>query len=278
MIVPHWGGLSDPVFLKMNKADPLPVSVAVITLNEEENLSRCLESVRGLAAEVVVIDSGSTDRTREIAERSGAVFETHAWQGYVAQKNLALQRCTQPWALCLDADEAVSAELAAEIRKLFAAGEPRAAGFFVNRLNFYLGAWIRHAWHPEWRLRLTRRASARWTGSAVHERLEVEGATARLKGDLLHYPFCSLSDHLQTELKYARMTAETLAAEGRVCRWYQLVFSPWWAFFKVLVFKNGWLDGWRGWMIAGAKWTSTFAKYALLQEHRWSGERPKSRR
>ena len=258
--------------MKMNEPKSLPISVAIITLNEEENLSRCLESVRSIASEIVVIDSGSTDRTREIAERFGANFEVHAWAGYAAQKNLALQRGTKSWTLCLDADEAVSAELATAMRKEFAAGEPAANGLFINRLNFYLGEWIHHSWYPEWRLRLVRRDKARWIGPVVHEKLEVEGATRKLTGDLLHYPFASFSDHLQTELKYARITADAHAREGHTGRWYQAVFSPWLAFVKVLVLKNGWRDGWRGWMIAGAKWIATFAKYAFLLEHRWSGK------
>jgi glycosyltransferase involved in cell wall biosynthesis len=184
---------------------PLPISVSIITLNEEKNLLRCLESVRDLAAEIVVIDSGSTDRTREIAEKFGTVFEVHAWQGYVAQKNIALKRCTQPWVLCLDADEAVSLELATSIRNIFLDGEPRENGFFINRLNFYLGEWVRHAWNPEWRLRLVRKNMAKWCGLDPHDKLMVEDATRKLTGDLLHWSFDSVQDHLQKSLKYARI-------------------------------------------------------------------------
>jgi glycosyltransferase involved in cell wall biosynthesis len=252
----------------------LGLSVAIITLNEEENLPRCLESVRELAAEIVVIDSGSNDRTAEAALRFGAIFEAHPWQGHVAQKNIALQRCTQPWVLCLDADEAVSDELAATVRGLFAEGEPPEAGFLVNRFNFYLGQWIRHAWYPEWRLRLVRRERARWGGLDPHDKLEADGPTRRLEGHLLHYPFCSLADHLETELKYARIMAESYARSGRSWRWYHAVFSPWIAFFKSLMLKSGWRDGWRGWVIASAKWLNTFAKYAFLLERvRWSANR-----
>ena len=244
----------------------LPISVAIITLNEEENLPRCLESVSELASELVVIDSGSSDGTRSVAERFGAVFEVHPWQGHVAQKNIALNRCTRPWVLCLDADEAVSPELATAIRELFAKGEPSEHGFEVNRFNFYLGRWIRHAWYPEWRLRLVRRDQSRWGGLDPHDKLEVAGSTRRLSGHLLHYPFCSVRDHLESELKYARIMAESYARAGRGCRWYQAIFSPWFAFFKSLMLKNGWRDGWRGWVIAGAKWLNTFAKYAYLIE------------
>jgi glycosyltransferase involved in cell wall biosynthesis len=248
----------------------LALSVAIITLNEEDNLPRCLESIRELAAEIIIIDSGSTDDTRAVAERFGVVFKVNPWPGYVAQKNVALEHCAQPWILFLDADEAVSPELAKNIRQLFASGEPREQGFSCNRLNFYLGRWIRHAWYPEWRLRLVRGNCARWVGLDVHEKLEVEGVTRRLAGDLLHYPFCSVLDHFQNTLKYARLAADSYEHTGQRCRWYQAVFSPWMAFLKVLVVKNGWRDGWRGWVIAGAKGFNVFAKYAFLLERRWS--------
>lgn len=249
---------------------PLPISVSIITLNEEKNLSRCLESVRSFASEIVVIDSGSTDRTREIAEKFGAIFEVHAWQGFVAQKNIALKRCAQPWVLCLDADEAVSPELAESVRKIFENGEPRENGFFINRLNFYLGQWIRHGWNPEWRLRLVRKDGAQWSGVDPHDKLETQKPTGRLRGDLLHWSFDSVQDHLQKAIKYARIMADSYARSGRKCRWHQIIFSPWLAFFKILVLKSGWRDGWRGWVIAGAKWLNVFAKYAFLIERRWS--------
>jgi hypothetical protein len=167
--------------------------------------------------------------------------------------------------LCLDADEQVSPELVASIREALqeAAGEN---GYYVNRFNFYLGEWIRHAWYPEWRLRLVRRDRAKWGGLDPHDKLEVEGQTARLKGNLLHYPFSSVFDHLESELKYARIMADSYARSGRTCSWYHVLFSPWFAFFKSLLLKSGWRDGWRGCVIAGSKWFNTFAKYALLWE------------
>lgn len=247
--------------------------MAVITLNEEENLPRCLESVRELASEIVVIDSGSTDRTREVAAKFGASFEIHPWRGYVAQKNAAVERCSQPWVLCLDADEAVSPQLASSIRDLLSGGEVPEAGFFLNRLNFYCGAWIRHAWYPEWRLRLARRETLKWVGGDVHERLEVTGASGRLAGDLWHYPFDLLMDHFQKALKYARLSADSYARDGRSCPWHRAVFSPWFAFLKVLVLKSGWRDGWRGWAIAGARWLEVFAKYAFVIERRWTAQK-----
>jgi glycosyltransferase involved in cell wall biosynthesis len=243
-----------------------PLSVAIITLNEERNLARCLASVRDLAAEIVVIDSGSTDKTGEIARSFGAIFEPRPWQGYVAQKNIALKRCTQPWVLCLDADEALSPQLAQSIARVFDGGDPKQNGFWVNRRTFYLGDWIRHAWYPEWRLRLVRGNLAGWGGLDPHDKLEILGPTARLEGDLLHYPFRDLQDHLQSTIKHARTMADSYAAEGRKFRWHQLLVLPWFAFFKRLVLKQGWRDGWRGWLISVGNLVGTFAKYGFLLE------------
>jgi glycosyltransferase involved in cell wall biosynthesis len=251
---------------------PLPLSVAVLTRNEQHNLPRCLESVRGLAAELVVVDSGSTDRTAEIARAAGARFFVEPWPGIVAQRNHALARCTQPWVLCLDADEALSPELAQAIRGLFAAGEPAGAGFWINRRTWFLGQWIRHAWQPEWRLRLVRRAGARCAGRDPHDHLEAAGATQRLTGDLLHYSFRDLRDFLEKNLRYARVGAESLAADGQVCRWRHLVLWPLAAFLKPLVLKQGWRDGWRGWIIAAAAMFNVLAKYAFLLERRLAPE------
>jgi glycosyltransferase involved in cell wall biosynthesis len=259
---------------------PLPISVSVITLNEEQNLTRCLESVRVLASEIVVLDSGSVDRTGEIARQFGANFKTQPWQGHVAQKNAALNLCTQPWVLCLDADEALSPELARSIRRLFATGQPNANGFWVNRRTYYLGDWIRHAWYPEWRLRLVRRSHAEWRGLDPHDKLEADGTTARLDGDLLHYPpFASVDDHLQSTISHARIMARSYAAAGRQCHWYHLLLSPWAALFKTYALKQGWRDGWRGLMIACVTLIGTMAKYAfLLEEHHKTGpDSPASR-
>jgi glycosyltransferase involved in cell wall biosynthesis len=244
----------------------LPISVAVITLNEEEHLPRCLASVRELASEIVVVDSGSTDRTAEIAKMSGAVFLSEPWPGHVAQKNRALAACSQPFVLSLDADEEVSLELASALRQLFAGRLPEADGFWINRRTFYLGEWIRHSWNPEWRVRLVRKERAQWAGRDPHDKLEVQGRTARLSGDILHYSYADLQDHFARMLRYARISAETMRRNGKSCRWYHLVFSPWLAFLKKLVLRSAWRDGWRGWVISVATFFGVFAKYAFRLE------------
>ncbi len=245
---------------------PLPLSVAIITLDEEDNLPRCLESVRDVASEIIVIDSGSRDKTAEIVRRAGGIFEFHPWAEHVAQKNIALRRCSQAWVLALDADEALSPELAGSIRQLFAGGEPSRAGYWVNRRTYYLGRWIWHVWYPEWRLRLVRNGRAQWDGLDPHDNLRVDGPTDRLHGDLLHYSFDDFHDHLQRTIKYARIAADSYARAGRKCRWYHLVISPWAAFFKHLLLKQAWRDGWRGWIICVVSLFGTFAKYAFMLE------------
>ena len=250
---------------------PLPLSVAIVTLNEEANLPRLLESLQGLAAETVIIDSGSTDRTEEIAKACAAKFETAPWAGFIVQKNRALDACSQPWVLFLDADEALSPELAASLKELFAKGEPGADGYWINRRTWYLGAWIWHAWYPEWRLRLIKCSLARWGGMDPHAALEFSGTTARLDGDLLHYSFRDLHDHLQRTIRYARTMANSYAAGGRKFRWSSLLLSPWVALIKHLVLKQGWRDGWRGWLISIVRMIDCFCKYAFLLERERSG-------
>lgn len=245
---------------------PLPLSVAIITLNEEENLPRCLAAVRDLAAEIVIVDCGSTDGTAAIAAKFQARFIFNEWPGYVAQKNLALQRCTQPWVLCVDADEEVSPELGASIRQALTTGSSTTAGYYINRRTFYLGDWIWHAWYPEWRLRLVRRDRAEWRGYDPHDKLTVTGPTGRLAGDLLHYSYRDLNDHFQRTIKYARITAESYVREGRRLRWHHLLLSPIGAVLRSLIIKQAWRDGWRGWLIAGATGFKVFAKYAFLLE------------
>lgn len=247
-------------------SDPLPLSASIITLNEEVNLRRCLESVKTLVEEIVVLDCGSTDGTEKVAREFGAHFEHAAWQGHVAQKNRALLRCTRPWVLSLDADEAVTAELALAIREALTDPNPRSAGFELNRRTWYLGDWIWYAWYPEWRLRLVRRETAKWVGLDPHDRLAVEGNISRLQGDLLHYSFRDLEDHLRRTIRYAKIAATAHAGQGRRFRWLQLLGSPWAAFFKHLILKRGFRDGWRGCLISGIRGIDAFAKHAFLLE------------
>lgn len=244
------------------------LSVAIITLNEESNLERCLQSVQGIADEILVIDSGSTDATQEIAARYGARFEFNAWPGHVAQKNLALERATHEWVLSLDADECLTPELAQEIQALLHSKEiESASGYQLNRRTFYLGDWVRHAWYPEWRLRLVKKHLARWEGTDPHDKLMVNGSEKKLKsGDFLHYSYRDLQHHFEVSLKYARIGAEAAYKKGKRFKAHKLFTSPLGRLFKFLFIKMAWRDGWRGWIILGSSMMTAFMKQAYLLE------------
>ena len=246
---------------------PLPLSVAIITKNEADNLPRLLDSLKPLnAAEIVVVDSGSTDETVAIAKARGArVIETD-WPGHVAQKNRALDACQQPWILSLDADEPISKELTESLKALYASGGPDKDGYEISRRTWYLGDWLRHTWYPEWRLRLVRKGKARWEGLDPHDRLELQGSIGRLSGDILHYSYRDLEDHFRRSIAYARIGAQSLAARGKPFRWHKVVLAPLVRFLRLLIVQQGWRDGWRGWIIAWSSMFSGFLKYAFLYE------------
>ncbi len=248
-------------------ASTLPLSVAIITKNEAENLPRLLESLKPLQpAEIVVIDSGSTDKTVAIGRAHGArVIETD-WPGHVAQKNRALDACEQPWILSLDADEPISPDLAESIRVLFTEAGPEKDGYEISRRTWYLGDWLRHTWYPEWRLRLIRKGAGRWAGDDPHDRLEINGSVGRLDGDIHHYSYRDIEDHFRRSISYAKVSAEALSARGKPFRWHKLVLAPLVRFFRLLIVQQGWRDGWRGWIIAWSSMFSGFLKYAFLYE------------
>ena len=254
--------------MSQGSGQALPLSVAIITKDEEVNLPRLLDSLERLEpAEIVIVDSGSQDSTVDIARRYSAhVIETD-WPGHVEQKNRALAACHQPWILSLDADEPISEELAKNICDLLENNhDPRKTGYEISRLTWYLGGWLKHIWYPEWRLRLVRNGMAYWTGYNPHDRLEVDGPVGRLEGDIHHYSYTGIEDHFRRSIDYARLGAESLAARGKPFRWYKIVFSPLVRFIRLMVFRQGWRDGWRGWIVAWSSMFSGFLKYAFLYE------------
>lgn len=256
-------------------AGKLPLSVTIVTFNEERNLPETLESVADIAAEVHVVDSFSTDRTVEIANRHGAKVTQRDWPGFLPQKKFAHDLCTQPWTLNLDADERPSPELKAEIRRALEADDGTTAAFETNRKCFYLGRWIEHAWYPDWIVRLGRRGMVDWGGSDLHPQLIPRGQVRRLQGDLLHYPYRNFQAQLQRIVKLERVNAEVLADRGVQARWHHLLCHPTWALCKKLILKQSWRDGMPGVMIALSSFVAVFAKYAYLWEmqHTEEGKR-----
>ena len=239
------------------------LSATLITYNEERDLPQALESLEGVADEIVVVDSGSTDRTCELARRHGARVLLRPLNGFDEQKNFAAAQASHDWVLSLDADEALSSELRSSLLA-WKAGTPACVGYQVSRRTNYLGKWIRHSgWYPEYHLRLYRRDRARFAG-ALHETARADGPVGRLAGDLLHCTVRSLPEHYAKVEVFSTLAAENLYARGRR-RWRAAMWlaAPW-AFVSTLFFRLGFLDGYRGALIA---WTSTryvWMKYRKL--------------
>ncbi len=225
----------------------MSLSVVIITLNEEANLARTLASV-SWADDIVVLDSGSTDRTRQIAESFHARFFAEPWRGFAAQKNLALERATGDWILSLDADEEVEPALATEIREALAAN-PSVAGFRIPRKNFFLGRWMRHGgFYPDPKLRLFRRGTGRFEDRLVHEDLRVDGTTARLLDHLLHHAYPTLDSYVEHMNRYSSLGAQMLVEKQGRARFsfLDIVVRPQLTFFYNYFLRLGFLDGREG--------------------------------
>jgi glycosyltransferase involved in cell wall biosynthesis len=243
----------------------LPLSVTLISLNEEDNIGRTLESIKDIAFEIVVVDSHSTDKTREIAKRYGAEVYEEDWKGHIDQKNSALEKCTQEYILSIDCDEVVSTDLKDSI--ISAVKNREADGFYVNRKTSYLGKFLEHTWQPEWRLRLIRRSSnPKWGGYDPHDSLYIVGKTKKLKGDLYHYSYKDVEDHYKRALTYSKLVSGAYRKMGKRFRVYNLIFNPAIAFMKNYFFKMGFLDGIRGLSVSVSEAFSTFLKYLYLWE------------
>ena len=241
----------------------MSLSVIVITLNEAAHIGACLDSV-AFADEIVVLDSGSADGTRDIARAHGARVELSPdWPGFGPQKNRALDLATGEWVLSLDADERVPPELAEEIRRVLA--QPAADGYRIARLSSFCGRWMRHSgWWPDHVLRLFRRGAGRFTEDAVHEHVEVRGRVQTLSGHLLHHPYASLEVFVDKINRYSTEAALKAHASGR----RTTVLGPFghglWTFLRHYLFRRGFLDGWQGLVLAGMAATGSFYRYAKL--------------
>ena len=239
----------------------MKISATIITLNEERNLPRALESL-ACVDEVLVVDSGSTDRTVEIARRYGARVMTHSRPGYAAQKNYAASQAAHDWILSLDADESLSETLVAEIQEVKNdANNP--AGYRFPRLTQYLGRWILHCgWYPDYKLRLYDRNHGRWVGDYVHESVTVDGTVATLHGPLHHFTCQSLSEHVRTLDRYTTLAAKELRARGYRAGMVRLLLAPPAIFLKTYLLQQGFRDGYQGLLIAAMAAWYVFLKYA----------------
>lgn len=243
----------------------MKLSVAIITFNEEANIERCLKSVDEVADEIIVVDSFSTDQTKEICKKFPVRFITHVFEGHIQQKNIALQMCSFENVLSLDADEALSPELIAEIKKIKRQNLPGA--YCMNRMTNYCGKWIRHgAWYPDTKLRLVIQSQAVWTGINPHDELTLitPRKIKKLKGDILHFSFPTVEDHIAKSKKYSDIQSKALFEMGKRSNIFQIVFSPVFRFIRDYFFKAGFMDGSAGFRIAAMTSMTVFRKYFKL--------------
>jgi glycosyltransferase involved in cell wall biosynthesis len=242
-----------------------PISAVLITLDEEPRIAAALESVR-FCDEVLVMDAGSTDRTRDIAEAAGARVVVRPWEGFTAQRNHAVTEARHDWVLAVDADERVTPALRAQIESARSAGFTH-AGYRIPRVAFYLGRWIRGTdWYPDPQLRLFDRRRGRWSGGLIHESVRVEGSVGRLNGELEHYSYDDISDHLTTIDRYTTLWARQAHSEGRRAGVLDGCLASSWAFLRNYILKRGFLMGEAGLTISTLNAYYTYVKMVKLRE------------
>lgn len=245
------------------------LSAVIITLNEERNIGRCIQSLQGIADEIIVVDSFSNDATESICKSLGVKFVKHQWEGYVKQKQFANDLAANDLIFSIDADEAVSPELAQSILKIKELDANKKV-FSMNRLMNYCGKWIRHGgWYPEYKIRIFDRRFVNWTGGQVHETLSIpdDFETVRIDGDLYHYSFYSEAEFRRQTEKFAHMSAEDAIAKGKKGTVFEAYFHCFWRFVRDYVFKAGFLDGKIGFRIGLINAKSVFLKRKLIAGH-----------
>lgn len=246
----------------------MKISVIIITLNEEKNIGRCLDSVQRVADEIVVLDSFSSDNTLDIARSKGAIIHQHPFTGYIEQKNKALTYAVNDYVLCLDADEALDEKLENSILQL-KGNATLAIAYTMNRGTYYCGKFIKHgSWYPDRKLRLFNRRAAKWGGDNPHDKviLHQPGTIKHLSGDLLHYSYNSISEHIAQNNKFSTISADTLFAQGKRTNLLKIIFNPWWAFIRSYFIYIGFLDGFYGFVVAVNIAHLAFLKHCKLYQ------------
>jgi glycosyltransferase involved in cell wall biosynthesis len=251
---------------EMTMAEKIPLSVAIITKDEEANLPGCLKSV-AFARQIVVIDSGSADGTLEIARDFGCDVFTEPWKGFGPQKQMAIDRCREPWVLVLDADERIPLETEKAIRQVASGGECGAPGYSFPRKNFFQGRWIRHmGWWPDRITRLFRNGRGRMTEAAVHEAVDVSGQVVSLDAPIEHYTESRLSEILKKIDRYSTLAAEEAFREGRRSSVWGAIARAELTFCQDYILRLGFLDGRQGLVLSVTDAVNKFFKYAKLSE------------
>lgn len=242
----------------------LPISLVIIAFNEEAHIERCIRSAP-FVDDIVVVDSFSTDRTVEISELCGARVFQEKWKGFGPQKSFATSQAKNPWVISLDADEALSPELAVEIAEKFSTLQPE-AGYLFPRRSFHLGRWIDHGgWYPDYQLRLFNKEKSQWNSAVLHEKVEVKEKLL-MKNPLLHWVFENLSDQVVTNDRYSSLGAQQLYEAGKKFSYLKLLTKPLSKFIETYFFKKGFLDGIAGFIISVGAAYSIFLRFAKLWE------------
>jgi glycosyltransferase involved in cell wall biosynthesis len=241
------------------------ISVVIICLNEEKNIGRCIDSVKDIADEIVILDSHSTDQTVSIAENKGAVVVREDFKGYIQQKNKAIELASHNYILSLDADEALDPLLKESISRVRQNFNSHA--YRMNRYSNYCGKFIRHgSWYPDAKIRLFDKRVARWGGTNPHDKIVLTDnmPVEHLKGNILHYSYRSISEHVNQNNKFSTLAAESLFANGKRTSVFKIFVNPLWAFFQSYLIRAGFLDGLFGLVIAVMIANLTFLKHLKL--------------
>jgi len=244
----------------------IKLSAVIITFNEEKNISRCIESVMDVADEILVVDSFSKDATKTLCTGYNVRFIEHAFEGHIEQKNWAMQKAEYDYVLSLDADEALSERLKKSILKAKANWSDR--GFAFNRITNYCGKWIKHSgWYPDTKTRLVYRKNSQWGGTNPHDKLIVkhDQDPIHLKGDLLHYSFYTIDQHIDTIKKFSSIAAKEKFKRGEKVGYLKLCLAPAFKFFKCYFLKAGFLDGFYGLVVCANSAHASFLRYAKLR-------------
>ncbi|MGH7783004.1 MAG: glycosyltransferase family 2 protein [Candidatus Binatia bacterium] len=245
---------------------PSTISAIVVCFNEEENIGRCLNSIKW-CDEIVVVDSYSTDGTVEICRRFTDIVIQRKWTGYRDQKEFAHSQATKDWVLLVDSDEEVTPELQKEIQQAVTVQGASCSGYLLPRLAFYLERWWRRGgWYPDYDIRLFRRDKARWGGSDPHEKIIVDGPVRRLTHPLLHYSYRNIEDHIQRINRFTSISSRELCKEKKRWRLVDAMTRPAWRFFRSYVLKRGFMEGFAGFHVAVTAAVYVFLKYAKLWE------------
>ena len=269
-----------PILEEMGLSPPA-ISVSVIACDEEANISRCLASTRELAAahelEIILVDSGSKDRTVEISESFGAKVSHNDWPGHRDQKNVALDRCSHDWVLALDCDEELTPDLTASILAFFQNGHhDQYEGASMNRRVWFLGRWITHGdWYPDRKVRLFRKSCACWTGSHEHDKIKLDGACLQLHGDLNHFSFPDTRRYIEKINHYADAYLKRELEAGNAWCLGQNLLRPIWRFLRAYFLRRGFLDGFPGLWIATATAFQTFVRHSRTYEEAQPSQPPK---